>query len=100
MRTVSMIRSVWSVLALAALTAGPFATPASAATTLPISKAQQALDRALAHDMAQAGGADSALVVDMRTGQILFSAAPNASRLPASVEKLYTTTTALLQVRR
>ena len=44
----------------------------------------------------KAGGTSSALVVDETTGRTLLSIAPTAQRLPASVQKLYTTTTALL----
>ena len=39
-----------------------------------------------------------ATCVDLDTGQTLFSQAPNTGRLPASVEKLYTTSTALLRL--
>ena len=44
-----------------------------------------------------AGGRDGAEVVDMTTGQTLFSWAPAVPRLPASVEKVYTTSAALLR---
>jgi D-alanyl-D-alanine carboxypeptidase/D-alanyl-D-alanine-endopeptidase (penicillin-binding protein 4) len=44
-----------------------------------------------------AGGRDGVEVVDMTTGQTLFSSAPSVPRLPASVEKVYTTSTALLR---
>jgi D-alanyl-D-alanine carboxypeptidase/D-alanyl-D-alanine-endopeptidase (penicillin-binding protein 4) len=47
--------------------------------------------------MRQIGGASSAYVVDMNTGTVLYSHAANVGRLPASVEKLYTTSTALLR---
>ncbi len=63
----------------------------------PTSKAEKALRNTLAGDLALAGGTDSALVIDSDTGQVLFSAAPSTGRLPASVEKLWTTTSALLQ---
>ena len=36
-------------------------------------------------------------MVDLNTGTTLFSASPGTPRLPASVEKLYTTSTALLR---
>src|ERR1019366_7760416 len=38
-----------------------------------------------------------ALVLDLNTGQTLFSDNPHVARLPASVQKLYTTSTALLK---
>jgi D-alanyl-D-alanine carboxypeptidase/D-alanyl-D-alanine-endopeptidase (penicillin-binding protein 4) len=44
-----------------------------------------------------AGSASGAYVVDLSTGQALFSARITTPRLPASVEKLYTTSTALLR---
>ena len=37
-------------------------------------------------------------MVDLNTGQVLFTQAPNTGRLPASVEKIYTTSTALLRL--
>ena len=48
--------------------------------------------------MTQVGGASGAYVVDLtagKPGQGLFAAQPDTPRLPASVQKLYTTTTAL-----
>ncbi len=47
--------------------------------------------------MAEIGGASGALVVDLSTGQTLFSDQAGTGRLPASVEKVYTTSTALLR---
>ncbi len=73
------------------------AAPASAGTSARIPKAEQSLQDTLAADIARAGGDDSVLVLDTTSGQTLFSLAPNAPRLPASVEKLYTTATALLK---
>jgi D-alanyl-D-alanine carboxypeptidase/D-alanyl-D-alanine-endopeptidase (penicillin-binding protein 4) len=46
--------------------------------------------------MRQIGRVSGAYVVDMTTGQTLFARNANVGRMPASVEKLYTTTTALL----
>ena len=49
--------------------------------------------------MNQVGGASGAYVVDLTAGhpgQGLFAAQPDTARLPASVQKLYTTSTALL----
>jgi D-alanyl-D-alanine carboxypeptidase/D-alanyl-D-alanine-endopeptidase (penicillin-binding protein 4) len=59
--------------------------------------AQQALTRALTKGMHQEGAYSGAYVLDLTTGQPLFSAAAGVPRLPASVEKLYTTSTALLR---
>lgn len=57
----------------------------------------RALTSTLNSGMRNIGGASSAYVVDMTTGQVLYSHAANVGRLPASVEKLYTTSTALLR---
>ena len=58
---------------------------------------QTALDKALHDQISAAGPASGAYVVDLTTGQALFSANSTIGRLPASVEKLYTTSTALLR---
>lgn len=50
---------------------------------------------ALAQAMGQAGAASGALVVDLSAGQELYASRADARRIPASVEKLYTTATAL-----
>jgi D-alanyl-D-alanine carboxypeptidase/D-alanyl-D-alanine-endopeptidase (penicillin-binding protein 4) len=55
------------------------------------------LQRTLAHNLNRQGGANSALVVDETTDRTLWAYDDAASRLPASVEKLYTTTAALLE---
>jgi D-alanyl-D-alanine carboxypeptidase/D-alanyl-D-alanine-endopeptidase (penicillin-binding protein 4) len=77
-----------------ALLAGA-AVAASAQTAPP---AQRALQRSLSRSMAQEGRFSGAYVVDMDTGQVLFAQAPNTRRLPASLEKIYTTSTALLRL--
>jgi serine-type D-Ala-D-Ala carboxypeptidase/endopeptidase (penicillin-binding protein 4) len=58
---------------------------------------QSALAGALTQGMNNAGGAGGAYVQDLTTGKTLFSWVANTGRLPASVEKLYTTSTALLR---
>ncbi len=58
--------------------------------------AQRALQGALKQGLRQAGNQSGAYVLDLSTGQVLFSQAANTGRLPASVEKIYTTSTALL----
>jgi D-alanyl-D-alanine carboxypeptidase/D-alanyl-D-alanine-endopeptidase (penicillin-binding protein 4) len=60
--------------------------------------ALHALKSALRSGMRQIGGASGAYVVDMTTGQTLFSRNAGVGRMPASVEKLYTTSTALLEL--
>jgi D-alanyl-D-alanine carboxypeptidase/D-alanyl-D-alanine-endopeptidase (penicillin-binding protein 4) len=73
---------------LAALPVGAEAKAAAAASTL---------GSALDYGMGQIGGASGAYVVDLNTGQTLYSNAAGVGRLPASVEKIYTTSTALLR---
>jgi D-alanyl-D-alanine carboxypeptidase/D-alanyl-D-alanine-endopeptidase (penicillin-binding protein 4) len=55
----------------------------------------QSLQSALRAGLRSAGAATGAYVVDLTTGKTLYSARPDVGRLPASVEKLYTTSTAL-----
>jgi D-alanyl-D-alanine carboxypeptidase/D-alanyl-D-alanine-endopeptidase (penicillin-binding protein 4) len=61
------------------------------------SPAQRKLDKTLSRYLRDAGGQTGAYVLDLKTGRSLFASAASAGRLPASVEKLYTTTTALLR---
>ncbi|MBV9312007.1 MAG: D-alanyl-D-alanine carboxypeptidase/D-alanyl-D-alanine-endopeptidase [Solirubrobacterales bacterium] len=84
-----MRRAIGGVLGVAALLLGA-AAPAS-------SSSSNGLARSLAGEMNSVGGASSALVVDLKTGKVLFSRAARARRMPASVEKIYTTSTALLR---
>ncbi len=51
-----------------------------------------------AHQLALAGPADGAYVYDLTSKQALFSERATAMRPPASVEKLYTATTALVKM--
>lgn len=50
----------------------------------------------LARQMRSAGSGASALVVDLDAGRTIYARRADHKRLPASVEKLYTTSTALL----
>jgi serine-type D-Ala-D-Ala carboxypeptidase/endopeptidase (penicillin-binding protein 4) len=54
-----------------------------------------ALQAQLARQSAIAGSQSGAYVYDLQAGQVLFSARAEVKRPPASVEKLYTATTAL-----
>jgi D-alanyl-D-alanine carboxypeptidase/D-alanyl-D-alanine-endopeptidase (penicillin-binding protein 4) len=87
-----MRRLVLTLGALGILMAGaPVAAEAQSAG------AQQRLTSALNSGMGQIGGASGAYVVDLNTGQVLYSYAAAVERVPASVEKVYTTSTALLR---
>jgi D-alanyl-D-alanine carboxypeptidase/D-alanyl-D-alanine-endopeptidase (penicillin-binding protein 4) len=85
------MRRLMAVLALAtALLAGPAVHSAAAS---PLS----ALRHVFARSLNAGGGSNGALVVDLNTGQTLYSYKAGVGRLPASNEKIYTTATALLR---
>lgn len=63
----------------------------------PASKALTALQKTLNREINGQGGKNSALVVDETTDRTLWDYDGAVGRLPASVEKLYTTSTALLE---
>ncbi|HEY2657118.1 MAG TPA: D-alanyl-D-alanine carboxypeptidase/D-alanyl-D-alanine-endopeptidase [Solirubrobacteraceae bacterium] len=83
---------------LVALTCSSLTAANAVARGAPAARSASALRGQLTTDLRKAGGASSALVVDETTDQTLLSIAPTAPRLPASVEKLYTTTAALLEL--
>src|SRR4051794_25149247 len=60
--------------------------------------APAALQAKLTREMRIVGARGSAYVLDLQTGQPLFQWRANTARPPASVEKLYTTSTALLRL--
>jgi D-alanyl-D-alanine carboxypeptidase/D-alanyl-D-alanine-endopeptidase (penicillin-binding protein 4) len=72
----------------AAVPPKPRPLPATAATAA-------ALQTHMAHELTLAGAQSGAYVYDMTTAQALFSERAQQRRAPASVEKLYTATTAL-----
>ena len=55
------------------------------------------LERKLAAEMRLAGPSSGAVVRDLDTGDTLYARRPDARRVPASIEKLFTTSTALLR---
>jgi D-alanyl-D-alanine carboxypeptidase/D-alanyl-D-alanine-endopeptidase (penicillin-binding protein 4) len=82
-------------LIAASASAGATAVPASAAR--PRASAVRGLTNTLSTSMRASGRYSGALVMDLNTGQTLFSDNPHLGRMPASVQKLYTTSTALLK---
>lgn len=80
--------------ALCALLAGT----AAEAVAQPTPPAEKALTSSLRQGLSIAGSSSGAYVVDLQTGQVLFAQAQNTGRLPASLEKIYTTSTALLRL--
>ena len=82
-----LLRCLTATAAVAA-TLGAFTSGAEAA-------AQSALAGELSHELAIAGSGSGAYVYDISTGAPLFAERATVARPPASVEKLYTATTAL-----
>ncbi|ADB49813.1 D-alanyl-D-alanine carboxypeptidase/D-alanyl-D-alanine endopeptidase [Conexibacter woesei] len=82
------MRRIALLASLAAL-AAPAAAPL-AATAAP-------LDGAVSRELSRGGGVNGAYVLNMTTGSVLASVRADTARIPASVEKLYTTSTALLR---
>ncbi len=60
----------------------------------------KALRRALTKDLSEVDGVHGAYVVDLTAKRPLFRYEAGTGRMPASVEKLYTTSTALLRLGR
>jgi|SRR5579884_209244 len=76
---------------------GLLAAGAGGAQAQTPSGAQRALTRTLTRAMRLIGGTSGSYVVDLQTGQPLFSYSAAVGRPPASLEKIYTTSTALLR---
>jgi serine-type D-Ala-D-Ala carboxypeptidase/endopeptidase (penicillin-binding protein 4) len=71
--------------------------PAGAQTSHGTAAAEGVLQSSLTSAINAAGGVSGAYVIDLDTGQALFAHAANVGRIPASVAKVYTTSTALLR---
>ena len=80
------------LLVLAALACLLALAPAAGAAPL------AALQTKLGREMRLAGTFSGAYVRDLDTGQTVFARKPDVARVPASVEKLYTTSTSLLKL--
>jgi serine-type D-Ala-D-Ala carboxypeptidase/endopeptidase (penicillin-binding protein 4) len=78
------------IAALAALLAAALAPAAQAA-------GPEATARALERQMRYAGAGSSAFVIDLDSDQPVYARAPDTPRIPASVNKLYTTSAALMR---
>jgi serine-type D-Ala-D-Ala carboxypeptidase/endopeptidase (penicillin-binding protein 4) len=83
-------------LATLGATCALLAGTAAVAGAQPPLPAQSALTKALQQGLGRSGRQSGAYVVDLATGQVLFSQAATTGRVPASLEKIYTTSTALL----
>lgn len=108
----SLVISVWLTLGIVAAAASaaprsgvgggasPFHAPQPASALAPLNPAPQtpavrALVSSLNGSMRQVGNQSGAYVVDLTAGTVLYANRAGVGRLPASVQKLYTTTTAL-----
>lgn len=95
-RQVAVLSSIIAMLVVPAVAparpAGGGVLAHSAAVTQ-----KQALTKAINKGIGDSGSDTGALVVDMTTGKTLFAYKSRTGFLPASVEKLYTTSTALLK---
>ncbi len=80
---------------LAAALAGSLTLTAGVAATAAGQSARSALAASLSRELAVAGAGSGAYVYDVSTGTPLFAERASVPRPPASVEKLYTATTAL-----
>lgn len=78
---------------LAILTALACALPAAGAATASAAP----LDASVSRELSRGGGVNGAYVLDTTTGRVLASVRADTPRIPASVEKMYTSATALLR---
>ncbi len=83
-----------ALVAVAGLLAGPTST-AAARSPRASASALRSLDGTLNGGMRAVGRFSGAYVMDLTSDQVLYSKNAGVGRLPASVEKLYTTSTAL-----
>jgi D-alanyl-D-alanine carboxypeptidase/D-alanyl-D-alanine-endopeptidase (penicillin-binding protein 4) len=84
-------------VALASSATVALAIGIGSATAANGSTALNSLRRALSSEISAAGRSSGAYVVDLKTHKVLFAWSARNRRLPASVEKIYTTSTALLR---
>jgi D-alanyl-D-alanine carboxypeptidase/D-alanyl-D-alanine-endopeptidase (penicillin-binding protein 4) len=91
------MRRLALLLAASVIVLGVASGPAAARATHAAAAARRSLDSELAGGMSQAGRASGGYVEDLSTGVTLYANRSRVGRLPASVEKLYTASTALLR---
>ncbi len=94
---IGYIRLMRVFLATVAATGALLGAAPAGAPAQSTGAARRALGTALTRGIDAAAGASGAYVVDLNTSRTLYSSAAGVGRLPASVEKIYTTTTALLR---
>jgi D-alanyl-D-alanine carboxypeptidase/D-alanyl-D-alanine-endopeptidase (penicillin-binding protein 4) len=82
-----LLRRLTLLIALIALVAAPTAHAASLAAT----------KKVLQREMARAGASSGAYAVDLGTGTELYASKADVGRMPASVNKLYTTAASLIR---
>lgn len=89
------MRRLTPLLVLALVLTGAVTGTAVATAPSPPTAPERALRTTLARTFGQAGPAAGALALDASTGRLLFASRSRTGRIPASVEKVYTTSTAL-----
>ncbi len=89
------MRRLVPLLGLALLLPAAGAEAATSAAPRPRTGSERALQTGLRQTFNRAGPAAGALALDGSTGRLLFAARSRTGRIPASVEKIYTTSTAL-----
>jgi len=89
------MRRLTPLLALALVLTGGGTGTAAATAPSPPTGSERALQAGLSHTFRRAGPAAGALALDASTGRLLFAARSRTGRIPASIEKIYTTSTAL-----
>ncbi len=92
-RITATLGALVTIAALLAFSAGDALASTARAGSVPL----RSLSRSLNRGMGEVGHYSGAYVVDLTTGQALYANHAHGARLPASVEKLYTTSTALLE---
>ncbi len=93
-RAAPLIVAALALVCVLGVIAGP--ALAAAGVSRPRAHAADLLSSSLDRSMRAAGRASGASVVDLATGQALYANRAGVGRLPASVQKLWTTSTALL----
>jgi D-alanyl-D-alanine carboxypeptidase/D-alanyl-D-alanine-endopeptidase (penicillin-binding protein 4) len=91
------MRRLTTLLAACLVLLVPAGAQAASARARPRSVAAASLSSALNRGMALVGSSSGAYVEDLTTGAPLYADNAHVGRLPASVEKLYTTSTVLLK---
>ena len=92
-----VMRRLTALLAAGVVLLAAATAPAASGRARARAAAGASLTSALSQGMARVGSASGAYVMDLSTGTPLYADNAHVGRLPASVQKLYTTSTVLLK---